>query len=204
MSSAKRAGRLGACALLITLAPSIATATTIVEVRLESSSVRVGDTVRVDLYADLLGTAAAPNFLGWGLDLGVDPLLLQPATAPEIGPLWTPLPSADGDGLAGGSFPSLPAANDVLLASVTLLATAPGRALVFTDITPGDLTEGFALDPVGFAAVTLGTAEIEVIPEPGAGALLALGCAGALLCRRVGRRSARQLASRLTQSPSSV
>lgn len=170
---------LSALAFVLALAPASAQALAIVEVRLERSSVEIGDTVRIDLYADL-----SRSVVGWGLDLGVDPNLLEPMGSPQIGTQWAPVTAADGDGLAGLRTTPLPAQNDVWLASVTFLGLAYGTALVFADMTPGDLAEGFALDPIGFDTVTLGTATIEVVPEPATGALVVLGVLASGLLRR--------------------
>jgi len=46
--------------------------------------------------------------------------------------------------------------------------------LTAADTTPGDLTEGFALDPTGFATATFEPGQVNVIPEPAT--LLPLAC----------------------------
>jgi hypothetical protein len=96
-------------------------------------------------------------------------------------PAWT-AGSADGDGLGGVSFPA-GLSGVVTLATITLQGDAIGTTALDLAITAGDLTEGFALDPVGFDAdVTLGSGVLNVVPEPASLSLLAL--AGLLIRRR--------------------
>jgi hypothetical protein len=88
------------------------------------------------------------------------------------------------DGLA---FPSSISGTDILLATVHLSAIASGKTDLPLGVTPGDLTEGFPLDPTGFAAMTLGSAHVTAVPEPTAALLVLAG----LLAMRASRRSGR-------------
>jgi hypothetical protein len=159
-----------------------ASATPMVAVLPSATSVGVGESFSVDLVADL--DAA---ILGWGLDLAVSgPATLDPGP-PGIGASWTPLAAPDGDGLAGAAFPVGVQGTGILLATLSFTATAPGTVLLQVEITPGDLTEGFALDPTGFAASpVLGSAEVSV-PEPGS-SMLVLPALAALRRRRQANR----------------
>ncbi len=156
-----------------------ASALAILHVVPDRTTVVVGETLRVELRADL----GAP-VLGWGMDLGVDPAWLVPAAAPLIGADWLAVPAADGDGLAGLAFPSGVSGTGILLASVELEALLPGEVLLFADVSLEDPSEGFALDPTGFDDWTVGIAEIQVVPEPGSGGLLAVGLTALLGGRR--------------------
>ncbi len=58
---------------------------------------------------------------------------------------------------------------------------------MLASVTPADLTEGFALDPTGFAEVTFEPGEVTVVPTPGAVVLgvMGLGLVG-WVKRRIG------------------
>jgi hypothetical protein len=158
-----------------------ASALAIVQVRPELPLVALGERLRVDLVADL-----DLPILGWGLDLGLEPSVFE-VVGVSIGASWLAVPSADGDGLAGLASPVGVTGSDLLLASVTLQALAPGDTLLFADLTPGDLSEGFALDPSGFDSVTLGSAAVRVVPEPASGSLLAVALCTLLASARRSR-----------------
>ena len=76
------------------------------------------------------------------------------------------------------SNPGFPASN-LLLASVEIIATAPGTSLLSWE---ADLTTGFALDFFGLTDAP--GASIEVIPEPGTAALICVGMAAVGVARR--------------------
>jgi hypothetical protein len=125
----------------------------------------------IDIVADINEPVVA-----WGLDLAIDDgSILSLAGAPSVGPDWVPAYAPDGDGLARVAFPDSVSGDDILLATIAFSADALGETDLLLGVTSGDLTEGFGLDPTGFAAVTFEPGHAEVIPEPGAVCFLALG-----------------------------
>jgi len=138
----------------------------------------VGDIFTIDIVADMTNP-----IVGWGLDLTVtDPMYAnRTATDPVIGPDWDPAFAPDLDGLAGLAFPVGVSGPGILLATVEFQALALGTTNLVLSVTPGDLTEGFALYPSGFDNYEFSLGTINVVPEPAALALLALG---ALIRRR--------------------
>ncbi len=162
--------RSGLLAMLMCLAGS-AHATPIVSVVPSSPLVGDGESFTVQLIADL-----DEPVVGWGLDLSVlGPANLDPGP-PAIGPLWTPLAAPDADGLAGQAFPTPISGTGVLLATLSFTATGPGSIAFQAEISDGDLSEGFALHPIGFAEdPVLEGATVTVLPEPAALLLLGLG-----------------------------
>jgi hypothetical protein len=169
---------IGVGFLLALLGAGTARALVIVQAVGPSSPIAVGASFQIDLVADL-----GDPILGWGLDLVFDPAVIAPSGAPTIGPGWAAAFAPDGDGLAGLAFPNGITGSGILLASQTFTAIAPGTSAVDLAVTPGDLTEGFALDPTGFAAPSFLGASVDV-PEPGGALLLALAAAAAGLARR--------------------
>ena len=148
----------------------------------------VGGTVAVDILADI---PVGEPIVGWGLDLSVDlPVGHVVAGSVVVGPLFDAVPTADGDALAGYVHLDSLSGNGVLLATVTLMGDALGDSpLTLGDnnafphvAPPADLTEGFGLDPSGFADVVYHAGVLHVIPEPATFALLVLG--GLALARR--------------------
>ncbi len=161
-----RARLLLSLAVLLVAAPT-AHATVILTVDVSNAVVPVGGTTTVEVRATLSNPV-----LGFGIDLVFDPLLLSAGTV-TIGPSWTPLGSADGDGLAGFNGLGV-VGSDVLLASIVFTGLAEGFDTIGTAATPGDLTEGFPLLPSGFDGdVLFGSEQIQV-PEPAVATLLAL------------------------------
>ncbi len=73
-----------------------------------------------------------------------------------------------------GSAPAVPFApsfgsvsgNSVLLETLSFHADAIGDTDLVAPFSLGDLTEGFALGPFGFADVAFETGSVNVIPEP--------------------------------------
>jgi hypothetical protein len=125
----------------------------------------------IDIVADIDEPVVA-----WGLDLTIDDgSIVSLVGDPSIGPAWIPAYASDGDGLAGVAFPDSVSGDDILLATITFSADALGETDLLLSVTSGDLTEGFGLDPTGFAEVTFEPGHVEVIPEPGTVCFLALG-----------------------------
>jgi len=161
------------CVVLLAAAASHAA----VDVRVLGPVGQVGTNTQfaVNIVADI-----SDPVLGWGLDLDFDPALLRLVDPPMVGPDWTPFGGGDGDGLAGVFLPAAGgqglSGNDVFLAGLFFESLVPGMVTLALGITPGDLNEGFALDPSGFDAnVTFQDLRFTVVPEPSSGALVALG-----------------------------
>ncbi len=145
----------------------------------QDSVIGLGDTVMVDIYADM-----SEPILGWGLDLdALSPGVADKTGNMSIGGTWNAATAIDGDDLAGVvPFPPVGVSgNGILLASVEFVGLSLGTTILdLSDDNPADLSEGFALDPTGFASVSYTDGSIRVVPEPAAIALLALGGLAAL------------------------
>ena len=141
------------------------------------ATVGVGAQFDVELRADL-----GDPVLGWGLDLTFDPAVVQRVSPPAIGADWLAVTASDGDGLAGIAAGGL--TGDRRLAIVSFQAIALGSTSFVLSDTLTDLSEGFALDPAGFAAVQYQSASVNVVPEPGTALLTALGLVGLAARRR--------------------
>jgi hypothetical protein len=61
----------------------------------------------------------------------------------------------------------------VLLATLSVRGISQGTSALALGVTGPDLTEGFALDPAGFAEVQLVGGSVGIVPEPASGLLLA-------------------------------
>ena len=127
-------------------------------------TVGLGEVFTIDILADV-----GDPLVGWGVDLSFDPSILSRVDSPAIGPMWIPAYAPDGDGLAGLAFAESVSGAGVPLASVTFSALTFGETDLRLSTTPGDLTEGFALDPTGFAQPIFESAHVFVVPEPSAG-----------------------------------
>lgn len=140
----------------------------------QHSTATVGDTIAVDLVADI-----ADPVLGWGLDVAFDAALLSLVGSPVIGPDWLPAAAtSDGDGLAGLAFPTALTGDAVLLATLNFLLLDAGTSSLAASVTVGDLTEGFALGPPAppgsFAELVFVDGSVTVA-EPGTLLLLLAG-----------------------------
>lgn len=171
-----------ALVLFVGLVCSHSTAGGDVTVRFEPADVvvDVGNLLEIAIVADI-----SDPVLGWGLDLAVyDPAILSLVGISAIGHLWIPGTAPDGDGLVGLAFPNSVSGNDILLATLTFSADAIGETDLYTFTTPTDLTEGFPLDPTGFADVIFEPGHVTVVPEPLTFWLLAMSGLAAMKRRR--------------------
>jgi hypothetical protein len=174
---------LGGCAALLAFAAP-APAAVIVRAVPSAASVAAGDTLTVELRA-----AADQALFGFGLDLLFDGGVLSVSAGPVIAAPWDALDAPDGDGLAGVVFPDGISGPDLLLATVTFSALTPGATTILPGVSAGDLTEGFPLDPSGFASdVSFVGAQVQVVPEPSSAALFGLTLAALSLARGRGRK----------------
>lgn len=138
----------------------------------DARTVAVTRPFTVEIRADL-----DEPVLGFGLDVAFDVSLIGPTQAPTIGPAWLPAFAPDGDGLAGVGPVAGAVGADVLLATLHLQAIGLGTTPLTAAFTAADPTEGFPLVGGGFAEAVFLPAEVEVqlVPEPNTGLLLALG-----------------------------
>lgn len=163
---------LGALLAVACIAGS-AQATVVAGFNPTDSSVLLGDTVDVQIVADVTDV----SIFGWGLDVDYDDQLVELENI-AIGPLWDDVgATGDGDGLAGSTFPDSISGTGLLLATLTFRGVGLGVSpLELSHDNPPDLTEGFPLDPTGFETdETFLLGSIEVTPEPASLALLMLG-----------------------------
>jgi len=169
----------GCTALLAFAAP--ARAAVIVRAVPSAASIAAGDTLTVELRA-----ATDQSLFGFGLDLSFDGGVLSLTAAPVIAAPWDALNAPDGDGLAGLVFPNGISGPDLLLATLSFSGIAPGLTTILPGVTAGDLTEGFPLDPSGFAFdVSFVGAEVQVVPEPSSALLLGFALAALAVARGV-------------------
>jgi hypothetical protein len=161
------------------LAASPASATvTVFFVAQDSEITSVGGTVSVDIMASM-----TEPIIGWGLDLTIgDTGIANLVSFTLASPPWDPPLTGmrDADGLTGFAFPS-GLTGTVPLGTLVFHGNALGITPIALSYTPGDETEGFAIDPTGFDTVNFIDGTVEVTPEPASLALLALG---ALALRR--------------------
>lgn len=143
----------------------------------QASVVTVGDTFTVDIMADI-----SVPVLGWGLDVTFDSMFLMGNGTPTIGASWNAGVTQDKDGLAGATFPLPVSGHNILLATLSFEAIAPGMFDLSLGITENDFSEGFALTTPGqFAEVAFQAGSITVnnpVPIPGAVWLLGSGLMG--------------------------
>ena len=150
------------------------------------------DVFTIDIVADI-----NTPIVGWGMDLTiVTPAVASLTGGPVIPFPWLAAFAPDGDQLAGLASPFAPvngavSGTDIILATLTFTADAPPETELLLSITPGDATEGFALDPTGLAEVQFEVGRI-IVPEPAS--LVMLGCAvpACLLLRRRSRGADQQ------------
>lgn len=178
------------CAVLLLGAFALGTASadpiTVGFVQQNSTIPTPGGTVNVDIVADIPENTAV---VGWGLDLSIVNAAIANLTGAVVAtPPWDAVTAPDGDGLAGLA-PTPPGTgiwgNAVILATLTFTGLMEGTTAIALSNTPGDLNEGFAIDPLlggGFATVNYVGGTVTVLPEPTSLGLLAL--AGLLALRR--------------------
>lgn len=140
----------------------------------------LGEIFTMDIVADIPDPVT-----GWGLDMTMDDeLIASQVGSPAIGPAWAAAFAPDGDELAGLAFPDSVSGTSIILATITFSADAIGFTDLLLGVTPGDLNEGFALDPSGFADISFEPGRIQVVPEPASLFLLAALAAPAFAIRR--------------------
>ncbi len=150
-----------------------------------NSTVNVGDNFSVGIMANI-----SDPILGWGLDVSFDPTILSLSGTPTIGSLWLGAFAPDGDGLAALAFPTGVSGNNVLLATLTFHAINFGTSGLAASVTPGDLTEGFALvAPGAFADLTFTAGSVSAVPLPAAVLLFGSGLLGLVGIARRSRRA---------------
>ena len=161
---------------------SQAVATVTVTEELGSGTYGLGQTIISTVMAEI---PLEEPVLGWGIDFDWDDAVVQLVGYTVNDLLWDEGFAPDDPGvldIAALSFPANVTGN-ALLVTFEFLAVGIGETdFTFGDDNPPDLTEGFALDPTGFAEVVYTPGHFTVIPEPGSLALLALG--GLALLRR--------------------
>ena len=140
-----------------------------VSVRIEPplQVVPLGSNFTIDIVADII-----PPVVGWGLDLSLDtPGIASQVGLPSINFPWILANAPDGDSLVALAFPFAPvngsvSGSSIVLATLTFHADAIGQTYLTPSATPGDLTEGFPLDPTGFASAGYTSGLVIVVPEP--------------------------------------
>jgi len=142
-----------------------------------------GFTTTVDIVADI---PEADAVVGWGLDVSIVNTLIATLTNVAIEEVvWDAAFAPDGDDLAAlAPAPDSVWGTGIVLATLTFTGQSAGVTGIALGATPGDNTEGFALDPGvgGFATANYGTGTVTVLPEPAS--LVLLAAAGLLLRRR--------------------
>ncbi|MEP0842584.1 MAG: hypothetical protein HRF43_07715 [Phycisphaerae bacterium] len=172
-----RAWRFLAGAILAA-APALTASAAVIRFDPPAATFGPGDAVVIRLVADFGGESV----IGWGLDVSFDPQVLAMSDPPVIGPFWEAAFAPDGDALAGsanpftdpdhnGLFGSI-GGNSVLLATLHFTSVGLGHTELVASATPGDLNEGFALDPSGFASVVYQPGSVTIVPEPACASLI--------------------------------
>ena len=137
-----------------------------------------GDTTTLDIYAEI---PEDEGVIAFGFDIDILSGTSATFASFDLAAPWDPIGDGD-DGIAGVLFPPDVATGTVLLGTATFNLVELGITEVgMSDDYPDDLLEGFWYEGMGVANVVYNMGVIEVVPEPAALALLALG---ALIRRR--------------------
>jgi hypothetical protein len=167
------------CAALLGLILSPATADVVVSFNPAYQDVLLTDgQATVEIWADI---PEDEGVIAFGMDVDILAGTSAVYNSFALAAPWDPIGDGD-DGIAGVLFPPAVATGNVLLGTLTFDLVELGLTeFMGSDDYPDDLLEGFFLEGMGVASVMYGTGVINVIPEPAAFALLALG---ALIRRR--------------------
>jgi hypothetical protein len=144
----------------------------------------VGDIFTIDWLADI------PDLVvGWGLDLSFNATVLS-LDGVSIGPAWFPILGPEPDDYGGLAFPTSVSGANVLLATLSFRALAPGSTAITASFDPLNFAEGFPLETGQFADVQLtgGAVTVSGVPEPALALPLALILVGLFAWRESRRR----------------
>lgn len=167
----------------------LSVANIIVDILPQGSPIGIGQTTQVTF-----SLSATDPILGWGFALEWDPSILE-IVSQSAGPLWFDVSNGTLGMLGGLAFPEGLAGDNILLAELTVKGVGVGTSRLSITVDPSDFSQGFALDPTGFAAFTVNPGALTVtgttaatVPEPSAAGLLAFSLAAFAVRRRQVRR----------------
>jgi hypothetical protein len=171
---------------LMTLYPITSFAIPSIQLVLDDSSIQVGETFHLDVFAGAVTTD--DGLLAFGFDVSSVGGIAN-YTGYEIGPAFfddSPLFFPE-TMVAGSAFPSI-FGDDILLARLSFQAISPGDGYlgIFSDLSvfsEGLFTESTQFDLTIQLQVTVNNGTTPV-PEPTTAILVGLGLAGVLILRR--------------------